>query len=243
MDGKSEKGSARTVGSGRERAYDALRAKILTLQFAPGTPLSENDLATALGVSRTPVREAILLLTREGLVRVFPKVGTFVSRVDPAQVAEAQFLREAVELASLSSIPLPADPEILSRLEANLDEQDRVGDDVIGFFSLDEEFHRGLMALGGHEPSWSFVAAAKGHLDRARMLGITKLPILDHLKQEHRAVYDAVVAEDLDKARDELRAHLRTVFADIKTIETASPELFASDPESVPTRRSIAVWE
>ena len=85
--------------------YETLRRKVLTLELPPGAALSENELAAALGVSRTPVRESLILLAEEGLVQVFPQVGSFVSRVDPDGVADAQFLREAVELAALDDLP------------------------------------------------------------------------------------------------------------------------------------------
>ena len=89
----------------RRVVYETLRRKVLTLDLPPGTALSENELAAALGVSRTPVRESLILLADEGLVQVFPQVGTFVSRVDPDRVRDAQFLREAVELAALDDVP------------------------------------------------------------------------------------------------------------------------------------------
>lgn len=227
----------------RDRAYEDLRRRIVMVELPPGAALSENEMAVALGVSRTPVREALLLLANEGLVRVFPKVGTFVSRVDAEQVSEAQFMREAVELAALESIRFPVSADALRALEANVAEQDRVGDDPARFFELDEAFHRGLMELGGHGRSWSFVAAAKAHLDRARMLGVTLLPILEPLRREHRAIYEAVRDGDGPRAAAALRAHLRTVFDDIQTIRAQRPELFLADPDSLPTRRSVAVWE
>ncbi|MCZ9337823.1 GntR family transcriptional regulator, partial [Streptomyces sp. TRM76130] len=100
----------------RRDIYRKLRQMVLSLELAPGAALSENELAASLGVSRTPVRESLILLSQEGLVQVFPKIGSFVSRVDPAQVADAQFLREAVELASLEDLPERLDAEIVAEL-------------------------------------------------------------------------------------------------------------------------------
>lgn len=227
----------------RHKVYRRVRDKIIALEFSPGSAISENELAAALGVSRTPVREAMLLLTEEGLVEVFPKIGTFVSRVDPEQVAEAQFLREAVELASLQSLTVPLDEGRVDRLRDNLDRQEEVGEDIRSFFALDEEFHRGLMALAGHESSWSTVSAAKSHLDRARMLGIRKIPELGRLTEEHRAVFDAVVSGDAATAETHLRSHLRLVFEDVKAVEEDSPELFVRDRDARPVRRSAFVWD
>ncbi|MGO4425243.1 GntR family transcriptional regulator, partial [Streptomyces sp. MCAF7] len=149
----------------RRAIYLKLRHMVLTLELAPGAALSENELATSLGVSRTPVRESLIMLAQEGLVQVFPKIGSFVSRVDPAQVADAQFLREAVELASLDDLPPRLDPAVVEELRDNLKRQQRADLGLEEFFELDEAFHQGLMRLSGHGNVWSTVAAAKGHLD------------------------------------------------------------------------------
>src|SRR4051794_40216927 len=154
----------------RRDIYLKLRQMVLALELAPGAALSENELAASLGVSRTPVRESLILLAQEGLVQVFPKIGSFVSRVDPAQVADAQFLREAVELASLDDLPGALDAALVEELRDNLKRQRRANLDLEEFFALDEAFHHGLMRLSGHGDVWTTVAAAKGHLDRARRL-------------------------------------------------------------------------
>ena len=156
----------------RLAVYETLRRKVLALELPPGAALSENELAASLGVSRTPVRESLILLSQEGLVQIFPQVGSFVSRVDPARVADAQFLREAVELAALDDLPAELDPEQVEELRRNLAEQQRPGLGLEEFFALDEAFHHALLRLSGHGSAWATVVSAKGHLDRARRLGL-----------------------------------------------------------------------
>jgi GntR family transcriptional regulator, rspAB operon transcriptional repressor len=226
----------------RRVVYETLRRKVLTLELPPGAALSENELAAALGVSRTPVRESLILLAEEGLVQVFPQVGSFVSRVDPDRVRDAQFLREAVELAALDDLTPDLDPEIVAELRANLDRQQEPDIDLEEFFGLDEAFHHGLLRLSGHARAWSTVVAAKGHLDRARRLGLQQTPPAPFAEQ-HREIFDAVVEGDLTRARDTMRKHLRAVFDDIERLRVRSPELFASDSRSSPVRRNVVVWE
>lgn len=79
----------------RRVVYETLRRKVLTLELPPGAALSENELAAALGVSRTPVRESLILLAEEGLVQVFPQVGSFVSRVERTRRAERRRSRSS----------------------------------------------------------------------------------------------------------------------------------------------------
>jgi DNA-binding GntR family transcriptional regulator len=236
-------GPAGSKGSARYRVYEVLRRKIVSLEMVPGTALSENELAAALGVSRTPVREALLLLIREGLVEVYAKVGSFVAKVDPGAVAEAHFLREAVEVASLRSIELPLDETALADLVENLDHQDEAAFDLATFFVLDEQFHEGLMGLAGHRGSWVAVSQAKAHLDRARKLGLERGSSPAHLAADHRAILDAVRDGDLDGAEARLREHLSLILGELVSIQAASPELFVSDVPTVPVRRSVAVWQ
>lgn len=226
----------------RRVVYDTIRRKVLTLELPPGAALSENELAAALGVSRTPVRESLILLAEEGLVQVFPQVGSFVARVDPDGVADAQFLREAVELAALDDMPPDPDPDVVAELRENLRKQQTDGIDLEEFFSLDEAFHHGLLQLSGHAKAWSTVVSAKGHLDRARRLGLKETSPAPFAAQ-HLEIFQAVLDRDLDRARATMRSHLRAVFEDIEQIRRRSPELFASDAHSTPVRRNVVVWE
>ncbi len=105
--GKPDKAQAPRL-SVRDQTLETLRRRIISLQLPPGEPLSENELAQELGVSRTPVRESLILLREEGLVQVFPQIGSFVSLVDLGRVAEAQFVREAIECASLNDLTVDA---------------------------------------------------------------------------------------------------------------------------------------
>ncbi len=221
--------------------YESIRSRVLTLDLAPGAPLSENELAAELGVSRTPIREGLILLAREGLVHVFPKVGSFVARVEIERVRDAQFLRESVELGSLRDVPRAPDPAVVAELRANLDDQRAVLNDLEAFFRLDEEFHRGLMRLAGHDRVWPTVVSAKGHLDRARRLGLREATAAPFHAQ-HAAILDAVVAGHADQAVDLLRGHLRAVLADIEAVRASHPELFATGDPGVPVRRTVAVW-
>jgi DNA-binding GntR family transcriptional regulator len=224
----------------RDQTLETLRRRIISLQLPPGEPLSENELAQELGVSRTPVRESLILLREEGLVQVFPQIGSFVSLVDLGRVAEAQFVREAIECASLAD--LVVDEQAIAGLRSILAEQRRANaeGDVEGFFSLDEDFHRELLRLAGHGSAWSAVNSAKAHLDRARRLSLIETRPVETLIQQHAAVVDALEADNRSDADTSLRVHLRGVFEDVKRIQASTPELFSDGTVSRPVRRSIA---
>ncbi|WP_026539000.1 GntR family transcriptional regulator [Arthrobacter sp. 9MFCol3.1] len=224
----------------RDQTLETLRRRIISLQLPPGEPLSENELAQELGVSRTPVRESLILLREEGLVQVYPQIGSFVSLVDLGRVSEAQFVREAIECASLRD--LSVDDAGIAGLRAVLQGQTEAeaAGDVEEFFRLDEEFHRELLRLAGHESAWAAVNSAKAHLDRARRLSLLETRPISTLIQQHAAVVDALEANNLADADSSLRLHLRGVFEDVQRIQQATPQLFSDGATRRPTRRSVA---
>lgn len=213
----------------------------MSLKLAPGSPLSENELAEHLKVSRTPVRESLILLAEEGLVQVFPQLGTFVSRVDTDKVADAQFVREAIEVASLKDAVVERTEADVEALRENLARQSEPGLSMDDFFELDEKFHQALLTAGGHAAAWRSVESAKAHLDRARRLGLRDTRPIDELIAQHTAIVDAIDSSDLDAAEDAMRVHLRAVFDDVERIKGSSPHLF-SDNNARPTRRVISSW-
>ncbi|MFE6451517.1 GntR family transcriptional regulator [Nocardiopsis dassonvillei] len=228
--------------SARDRTLDTIRRAIITLELKPGTPLSENELAAELAVSRTPVRESLILLREEGLVEVYPQVGTFVSLVDPERVRQAQFIREAVECTSLAQARPPFSADHVGDLRVLLGAQREAdgGADHDRFFELDEDFHRSLLALAGNESAWRTVNAAKAHLDRARRLSLIDTRPIGELVDQHTLVVDAIEAGDTGTAVEALRSHLRAVFEDVGRIRAASPEFFSDGQPRRPVRRTVA---
>lgn len=227
-------------GTAREHTLETLRREIIALHLAPGAALSENELAASLGVSRTPVRESLILLQGEGLVQVYPQVGTFVSLVDPERVAEAQFIREAIECSSLAMITLPLADRDADTLRDNLRQQAAMAaeNDSETFFELDEDFHRTLLRISGHESAWRTVTSQKAHLDRARRLSLGNLRPMTALVEQHGSVAEALIAGRPDQAVANLRSHLRDIFDDVARIRAERPELFSDSASARPVRRT-----
>lgn len=229
----------------RQRVHAELRRRIIALELPPTAPISEQDIAQELGVSRTPVHESVLLLREEGLVEVFPQQGTFVAHVDADRVHLAQFLREAIECTALDGLDLATvTGRRLAGLRKNLLGQQRANQDgdIDGFFELDDTFHRLLLELSDRALAWPIVHQAKSHLDRARRFGLVLHPI-PHLIEQHTAVVDAVAAGDKPAAVAVLREHLREILTDLEPIRERNPELFGGEfamPGRRPVRTQIA---
>jgi DNA-binding GntR family transcriptional regulator len=222
-------------GSGKPRRtssgpylYAALRDLIVRAELAPGERLSETELGDRLGVSRTPVREALGRLRDDRLVEVRPQIGTFVSRISPQAVSDAQFIREALECTAVRVSAELADEESMAQIEENLRAQERAvaRTDIDSWQLLDDTFHRSLCDLSGHPAVWPVNERAKSHLNRLRRLSLTMPDYLSTMVDAHRAVSDAVAIHDPDAAEVALREHLRAVLREVPRIREQHPDYF-----------------
>jgi DNA-binding GntR family transcriptional regulator len=220
-------------GPARAQVYAALRDAIVSAALEPGRQLSENELAALLGVSRTPIREALQRLREERLVAVVPQLGTFVTRISTSAVSDAQFVREALECAAIRETALKAEDDDIAALEAIVRRQEstREAADYDRFYILDDELHRALCDLSGHEIAWSLSQRAKGHLNRIRRLSLPEPGYLMEMIAEHRAVVAAVAVHDPDEAERALRHHLRMVLSTVPAIRAQHPDYFEDEEE------------
>lgn len=209
-------------------AYTWLRGEVLSARLLPGQTLSENEIAAELGVSRTPVREAIIRLESEGLITVRPQVGTVVAPIDLDAVADSQFLREAIECRTtmLAAAKVrPADARELKRL---LREQARAAarNDQAGFLQLDDAMHRQLVAMAGQPRVWRIVEDVKAQLDRVRVLSLEDRDWLHEIHLQHEQIVARVLEGDASGAAAAMERHVRAVFASIAAISRQRPEYF-----------------
>jgi DNA-binding GntR family transcriptional regulator len=213
-------------------AHERLRDEILAGRLPPGQTLSENEVAHRFGVSRTPVREAMIRLESEGLVIVRPQVGTTVAPIDLEAVADGQFVREAIECRTVALAAQRATAADARALRAQLREQARVaaGGDSAAFVPLDDRMHRTLVAMAGRPRIWRAVEDVKAQLDRVRFLSLDHPGWLAAIHRQHEEIVERVLAGDADGAAAAMAQHLRAVFASIETIARKSPEYFRSAP-------------
>jgi len=215
----------RTRGKTRPQVYGALRDAIVSVKFAPGRQLSENELAEWLGVSRTPVREALVRLSDERLVEIVPQLGTFVSRISVEAVADAQFVREALECAAVRLAAVRSTREDVALLKAIVARQAQVSD-FDHWYVLDDELHAALFALSGHGSAWTLAERAEAHLNRVRRLSLPQPRYVAEMVAEHRLVVRAVERGDADAAEEALRHHLRMVLSGLDALRDEHPDYF-----------------
>ena len=217
--------SDRTSSATRGKVYSSLREAIVGGEFEPGRRLSENELAERLGVSRTPVREALVRLRDDRLVEIVPQLGTFVTRIADGSVADAQFVREALECAAIRLAAEKATRADVKLLDALVTRQGQVSDHH-QFFVLDDEFHAALCELSGHGFVWTLSLRAKAHLDRVRHLSMLQPRYVQEMVAEHELVVRAIRRGDPEAAEDALRHHLRMVLSALPGIRAEHPDYF-----------------
>ncbi|MFL5926861.1 MAG: GntR family transcriptional regulator [Gaiellaceae bacterium] len=192
-----------------DRAYYAIRELIVSLEYAPGDPISERDLTDRLGIGRTPIREALRQLAQERLVEVFPRRGMFVTRVDVRDLArlcevlavlEPEAARRAAERATYDDLD-----EVRSLL-AELESPRRRGDRVL--IDLDERIHRTIYRSAHNhfleETLEEYYALAL----RIWMMALEQTTGLGGAVAEHHGVLDAIARGMGEIAAKRMRAHV-----------------------------------
>ena len=178
--------------------YADLRAQIMSLERRPGEPILESQIASAYGVSRTPVREAVLKLADEGLIEIFPQSGTFVARIPLAALPEAIVIRKSLEETSVRFAAQRASRSQIVAISAILERQREaeLAGDREAFHSADEAFHAAIADAGGYPGIWKMVQQVKVHVDRYRRLTLPQEGRMARVIGEHAAIWTAIEAGD-----------------------------------------------
>ena len=220
----------RFQGSLGQRVYQSLKDAILTLAFRPGDSIRKPEICDRLGVSRSPVADAVARLAADGLVDVVPQAGTFVTRLSMTDIREGAFIREAIEVAAAELVAERITEEQLRELRRNLKLQEAlVGDgDRQGFMQLDAQMHEMMLSFTGFPrlPQVSQTAWLSVH--RARQLILPVEGRMQATLEEHRAILAAFEARDPQAARVAIQHHLRQLLTYLAPLERAHPELFAT---------------
>lgn len=213
--------------SARDYALRVLKGNIISLDLKPGTAISENELATEIGISRTPVREAIIELAKAYLIEIYPQRGSFVSLIDPKMVEEARFLRRVMDTAVIEDVCETCDEEGIRLLEENVELQEfylsKGTPEKI--FDLDNKFHRDIYVVAKKDIIYDIHSTLMIHFDRVRNLSVVTVKNYG-IVGEHRAMLEAIKAKDKEEASRLVAKHLDHYHVDEKEIKSRRPEFF-----------------
>jgi len=216
------------VGTKADDLALVLEEAIVAGEIAPGTVLRQEQLSEQYGVSRTPVREAILRLDREGLVDVRPQQGTFVSRLDIAVIPEAVVIRQALEGATVVEAARVATDDDVALLDDIIAEQrfHRDRNALERFMNSDERFHEAIASIAKLPGVWNYLRPAKVHIDRARWLTVPFLGRATPVIGEHEVIRNTIAAHQPDAALSAMTLHLQAVFPDIASLRSQFSNYF-----------------
>ena len=220
------------TGNAQELVYKTLRDSILNLTLVPGTLISENEMSLRFKVSRTPVREAFIALSKEALVTVMPQKGSMVSLIDFARVEQEVFLRENLELAALKRFIKNYTPSHLTELERYIElQQEACNDQKFEQFLLyDNFFHR--VFFYDQTVAWEAVENMCGHYCRVRLLTIRLLEVVNDLVEAHKLLFQAVKQRDPHKALAQLESHLHKLNTEEVMLKRLFPDYFMDSREA-----------
>jgi DNA-binding GntR family transcriptional regulator len=188
--------------------YTILKNAIQFLVLKPGTKIVEADLAAELGVSRTPIREALLLLSDELLVEIFPQRGTYVSKIDLSLAKEMAYMRHIIENEILLN---------MCREQAKV--KDLVEDklyfmnlavkkqDVTEFILKDDEFHGALFSYGKHDMIWKIISNTRSHYNRILVLDMMLPNSLNDSYRNHLKIVECIESGDENGLVEILNLH------------------------------------
>ena len=193
----------------RSYALRVLLHNIITLELAPGSAVSENELSQILKLSRTPVREALIELSKMGLVDIQPQRGSYIAKIDYELVEESRFMRLVLENAVLALVCEGISPEHEEMLRANMEEETRhlEAGDYTRLFELDTDFHRLLFTSVGMARTYGIIHSQMVHFDRLRALSLKSLKP-DKIVEDHENILYAIGRRDSELAEMLMTRHL-----------------------------------
>jgi DNA-binding GntR family transcriptional regulator len=197
------------LATAQQEAYHHLRDRILSGELSGNTRLDPTAIATSLGISRMPVREALRQLHAEGLVVMRPNRSAFVSSLTVREVEELFEIRAALEVLAVRTAIAAMTPDAMAELVALKDRMDRARHDLPEWLKRHDDFHQMICSLGGrtrlpHELGRIRLATRPYILMSMRMYDVVEMP-----GHEHSALLDALASNDVERAEQTMRDHVR----------------------------------
>lgn len=218
------------IVNAREKAYWIIRDKIIYMDLKPGEPVSDKVLAEELEMSRTPVREALILLSAYSMVVMKPQIGTFVSPISLDRLATEQFSRLTMEKEMIRQACLREDKMLYDSYKINLEhfagvKKTSTTESIRRLHDLDNKFHSLAFASCGRFNSFLHMHSYMQHIERLRVLALMTETQSDILS-DHKAIASAVMERDERTALICLEKHL-TIYKDsLEKTKAKNPEFF-----------------
>ncbi|EEI19671.1 GntR family transcriptional regulator [Lentilactobacillus hilgardii] len=185
----------------RSDAYNEIKHKIIHFDYSPGEKISEKTISSELKLGRTPVREAIIRIEREGLIKVIPQSGTYITRIDMSDVKNARFVRSCIEPRIMVDATVKMTSQVRNILEDNLNSQAKASasKDADTFFNLDQDFHHEFYKIILKNSVWQWLEINNTQLNRFQKLLLKEKNFnWNRLLAQHRQILSAVLNQNID---------------------------------------------
>jgi DNA-binding GntR family transcriptional regulator len=231
----------------QEGAYAFIKASIENLTFKPGQDLYDSQIAATLGISRTPVREALRRLEREGLVNATPRRGWTVHRLQVQDIVQIFEIKEALEGMLTRKAAASLDQPTATWLDAAIVEMEAAAaaGKIEAWVEAERRWHRTLYSAAGNDRARDFVATINSQWDRLRFWLMAIEGRMGRSLREHRAVHERVIARDAEGAESLMKEHLANVGGDIVNLLTTlvlpASAMVDADEDRTSQRTTLAV--
>ncbi|MBP1990172.1 GntR family transcriptional regulator [Paenibacillus eucommiae] len=199
------------VGDTKEKIYHVLKRMIMKREFTPNERLDAYEIANKLGVSRTPVRDALNMLDGEGFIKTMPRKGTFVAGIYRDDLVQIFQYREMIELFCLDSgfsnlvQAVPAFEQIIDNWDREIQKKEYEGSIIM---ESDVQIHKLIVQSAGNPRIVKSYESLNCHVQTARGYYLQDRERIDASQAEHKAILHAIVHNDKDLASRMLKEHL-----------------------------------
>lgn len=197
----------------REIVFESIREAILDGRLKPGERVMEVQLAEKLGVSRTPVREAIRKLELEGLLVMEPRKGAYVADVSLKDVMDVFEVRASLEGLAASLAAIRANEEEIELLKQKVNDFKECieKNDVQGMINKDTEFHEAILDAAKNKKLTSIIEGLREQVQRFRVTYFTEYNMTTYLAEEHQNVFSAIESREPEKASKYVQKHIKNI--------------------------------
>lgn len=208
--------------------FDHLYEEISSLRLLPGTRISEADIASQMGVSRQPVRDAFNRLGNLDLLLIRPQRATKVRGFSMDAIRNARFVRLSVELEVVSRACVAWRGQHAEALEAQIDLQEQVvkSGEIGKFHELDYDFHKMICEFGGYPLAFEMIENCKRSVDRLCVLSLRKAYEVEAVIEDHRKIAACLAKKSVDCVRAAVEKHLSRLDETIREIHKAHASYF-----------------
>lgn len=207
-----------------DSAYSEIKQAVIELKFKPGDVLRESAIGEELGVSKTPVREALIKLEHDGLIQLIPFRGALVTGYEPEDIREILELRAILQSECVRRVAREFDTRLISRLQENVSESQQAADegDIRRVATLFDEFDEIILARIDNRRVMSLIRNLQDHMMRIGQL-TTEIPgRTEKSIRQHGAIVEALNNGDEDAASAAMKGHIESVM--IEEIEALGKE-------------------